>query len=137
MDRDRILLTPGPLTTTLRTKLAMLKDWGSWDADFNTLPGAKYGLISRCLVVFTLVITDFGIPKVIGGNFNVLATDVFKLVIGQQDFQKGAVVALLLLAPAVLTFSGRPPGAAQADGHAQRARRALPAEARAAGSTRR
>jgi 2-aminoethylphosphonate-pyruvate transaminase len=29
MDRDHILLTPGPLTTTLRTKLAMLKDWGS------------------------------------------------------------------------------------------------------------
>ncbi|MGA1328043.1 MAG: ABC transporter permease subunit, partial [Rubrivivax sp.] len=45
-----------------------------------TLPGAKYGLISASLVVFTLVITDFGIPKVIGGNFNVLATDVFKLV---------------------------------------------------------
>ena len=56
-------------------------------------------------MVFTLVITDFGIPKVIGGNFNVLATDVFKLVIGQQDFQRGAVVALLLLAPAVLTFA--------------------------------
>jgi 2-aminoethylphosphonate-pyruvate transaminase len=37
MDRDHILLTPGPLTTTLRTKLAMLKDWGSWDADFNAL----------------------------------------------------------------------------------------------------
>jgi len=37
MDRDRILLTPGPLTTTLRTKLAMLKDWGSWDADFNAV----------------------------------------------------------------------------------------------------
>jgi len=70
-----------------------------------TLPGAKYGLISASLVTFTLVVTDFGIPKVIGGNFNVLATDVFKLVIGQQDFQRGAVVALLLLAPAVLTFA--------------------------------
>ncbi len=70
-----------------------------------TLPGAKYGLISAALVTFTLVITDFGIPKVIGGNFNVLATDVFKLVIGQQDFQRGAVVALLLLAPALLTFA--------------------------------
>ncbi len=34
MDRDAILLTPGPLTTTLRTKLAMLRDWGSWDGDF-------------------------------------------------------------------------------------------------------
>lgn len=70
-----------------------------------TLPGAKYGLISAALVTFTLVMTDFGIPKVIGGNFNVLATDVFKLVIGQQDFAKGAVVAILLLAPAVLTFA--------------------------------
>jgi iron(III) transport system permease protein len=69
-----------------------------------TLPGAKYGLISASLVTFTLVITDFGIPKVIGGNFDVLATDIFKLVIGQQDFQKGAVVAVFLLAPALLTF---------------------------------
>ncbi len=69
-----------------------------------TLPGAKYGLISAALVAFTLVMTDFGIPKVIGGDFNMLATDVFKLVIGQQDFQRGAVVGLLLLTPAVLTF---------------------------------
>ncbi len=70
-----------------------------------TLPGAKYGLISASMVSFTLVVTDFGIPKVIGGNFNVLATDVFKLVIGQQDFSKGAVVAIILLAPAVLSFA--------------------------------
>jgi 2-aminoethylphosphonate-pyruvate transaminase len=34
MQREAILLTPGPLTTTLRTKLAMLRDWGSWDSDF-------------------------------------------------------------------------------------------------------
>ena len=69
-----------------------------------TLPGAKYGIASAAMVSFTLVITDFGIPKVIGGNFNVLSTDVFKLVIGQQDFARGAVVALFLLAPALLTF---------------------------------
>ena len=31
---DPILLTPGPLTTSARTKRAMLRDWGSWDADF-------------------------------------------------------------------------------------------------------
>ena len=69
-----------------------------------TLPGAKYGLISAALVCFTLVITDFGIPKVIGGNFNMMATDIFKLVIGQQDFARGSVVALLLLSPAVVSF---------------------------------
>ncbi len=70
-----------------------------------TLPGAKYGLISASLVSFTLVMTDFGIPKVIGGNFNMMATDIFKLVIGQQDFSQGSVVALLLLSPAVLSFA--------------------------------
>ncbi|MGH7006341.1 MAG: ABC transporter permease subunit, partial [Alphaproteobacteria bacterium] len=57
-----------------------------------TLPGARYGVISAAFVIFTLVITDFGIAKVIGGQFNVLATDIYKQVIGQQSFEMGAVV---------------------------------------------
>lgn len=69
-----------------------------------TIPGARYGLISATFVVFTLVITDFGVPKVIGGQYNVLATDVYKQVIGQQNFRMGAVVGLLLLLPAVFSF---------------------------------
>ncbi|QIL71210.1 2-aminoethylphosphonate--pyruvate transaminase [Diaphorobacter sp. HDW4B] len=32
-----ILLTPGPLTTSDRTRQAMLRDWGSWDGDFNQI----------------------------------------------------------------------------------------------------
>jgi iron(III) transport system permease protein len=70
-----------------------------------TLPGARYGVISAGFVVFTLVITDFGIAKVIGGQFSVLATDIYKQVIGQQDFGMGAVVGFILLAPAVLSFA--------------------------------
>lgn len=69
-----------------------------------TVPGARYGLMSAIFVVFTLVITDFGVPKVVGGQFNVLATDVYKQVIGQQNFRMGAVVGLILLLPAVLSF---------------------------------
>ena len=69
-----------------------------------TIPGAKYGLISAAMVVFTYALSDFGIPKVIGGNFNMLATDIFKLVIGQQDFSKGAVVAIILLLPVAVTY---------------------------------
>ena len=69
-----------------------------------TLPGIKYGLVSAIFVVFTLVITDFGIPKVIGGQFNVLAVDIYKQVIGQQNFQMGAVVSVVLLIPAVVAF---------------------------------
>jgi 2-aminoethylphosphonate-pyruvate transaminase len=37
---DPILLTPGPLTTSLETKQAMLRDWGSWDAAFNQVTGS-------------------------------------------------------------------------------------------------
>jgi iron(III) transport system permease protein len=70
-----------------------------------TLPGVRYGLVSAAMVVFTLVITDFGVPKVVGGHYNVLATDVYKQVVGQQNFQMGAVVGLVLLLPAVLAFA--------------------------------
>ena len=31
------LLTPGPLTTAYEVKEAMLRDWGSWDADFRAM----------------------------------------------------------------------------------------------------
>ena len=34
---EQILLTPGPLTTSLSTRSAMLMDWGSWDGAFNAL----------------------------------------------------------------------------------------------------
>ena len=69
-----------------------------------TLPGARYGLVSAAFVVFTLVITDFGIPKVIGGQFDVLATDAYRQVVGQQNFPMGAVVGIVLLIPAIAAF---------------------------------
>ncbi len=55
-------------------------------------------------MVFTLVITDFGVPKVIGGSYNVLATDIFKQVVGQQNFAMGAVTSIMLLFPAAIAF---------------------------------
>src|SRR6266498_886445 len=69
-----------------------------------TLPAARYGLVSSAMVVFSYTVSDFGIPKVIGGNFNVLAIDVYQQVIGQQNFNRGAVVGLILLMPVVLAF---------------------------------
>ena len=69
-----------------------------------TLPGVRYGLMSAAFVVFTLAITDFGAPKVVGGNFDVLATDIYNKVIGQQDFQMGATISTLLLIPAGIAF---------------------------------
>lgn len=70
-----------------------------------TLPGARFGVINAIFVVFTLVITDFGVPKVIGGQYDVLATDAYKQVVGQQNFSMGAVVGMILLVPAVIAFT--------------------------------
>ena len=70
MDRDRILLTPGPLTTTLRTKLAMLKDWGSWDADFNAVTA---NLRSRLLAIVQGQDSHVVVPLQGSGTFSVEA----------------------------------------------------------------
>jgi 2-aminoethylphosphonate-pyruvate transaminase len=39
MSTEPYLLTPGPLTISMRTKQSMLRDWGSWDVDFNSITG--------------------------------------------------------------------------------------------------
>ncbi len=69
-----------------------------------TIPGARYGIVSTIFVIFTQVFTDFGVPKVIGGNYNVLATDIYKEVVGMQNFQMGAVISLVLLLPSLFAF---------------------------------
>src|SRR6476659_10930950 len=69
-----------------------------------TLPSARYGVVSAAMVVFSYTVSDFGIPKVIGGNYHVLAIDIYQQVIGQQNFNRGAVVGLILLLPVVVAF---------------------------------
>jgi iron(III) transport system permease protein len=69
-----------------------------------TLPSCQYAITSAACVVFVSVFTDFGIPTVIGGSTNVLATDIYKQVIGRFDFELGAVVGMMLLVPALVAY---------------------------------
>jgi iron(III) transport system permease protein len=69
-----------------------------------TLPGAKYGIASAAVLVFNLTITDFGVPVVIGGNYSVLATEIYQQVIGMQRFDLGATISVILLIPSVGAF---------------------------------
>jgi iron(III) transport system permease protein len=92
------------LTTALATMDARLIDAAHtlgaspWRI-FRTvvLPASRYGLLMAFVVVFVLVLTDFGVPKVIGGQASVLATELYKQVVGQQNFAMGAVVSVMLL----------------------------------------
>lgn len=70
-----------------------------------TLPGTRHAVFAASCLAFTLVITDFGVPKVVGGDYGVLAVEVYKAVVGQQNFPRGAAFAMLLLVPALLTFA--------------------------------
>jgi len=69
-----------------------------------TLPSARYGLLSAGFVVFTVTITDFGNAVVIGGDFQVLATEIYSQVNGQMKFGMGAVVGILLLIPSAASI---------------------------------
>jgi iron(III) transport system permease protein len=70
-----------------------------------TVPSTKYGLMSATFVVFTIVMTDFGNPQVIGGDFDVLATEIYNQVSGQANFEMGAVVGVILLVPAAIAVA--------------------------------
>jgi iron(III) transport system permease protein len=67
-----------------------------------TLPATCYGLAAAIFVCFTLVITDFGNPMVIGGDYTVLASEVYNQVIGQANFEMGTVIGMVLLIPAAI-----------------------------------
>jgi iron(III) transport system permease protein len=53
--------------------------------------------------VFVITITDFGNAAVIGGNYRVLATEIYSQVSGQMNFGMGSVVGILLLLPSLIS----------------------------------
>jgi 2-aminoethylphosphonate-pyruvate transaminase len=68
--RDPILLTPGPLTTSLATRMAMLRDWGSWDSGFNAITGM---VRERLLAVIEAAGSHVCVPMQGSGTFAVEA----------------------------------------------------------------
>ncbi len=68
------------------------------------LPYLRKPLISVVFSIFTLIITDYGVPLMVGGKFTTIATVMYQEVIGQLDFGKGAVYGSVLLIPAVIAF---------------------------------
>ncbi|KJG02759.1 hypothetical protein UA33_05170 [Photobacterium angustum] len=99
------------LTTTLRGidsrlyQAASSLGASSWRQFTSiTLANSAYGIISACFVVFTLTMTDFGIAKVLAGQYSMLATEIYKQVIGQQNFSMGATISLVLIVPTCIAF---------------------------------
>ncbi|MGM0471304.1 MAG: ABC transporter permease [Bacillota bacterium] len=69
-----------------------------------TIPLAKPGILVAALVTFIKSLSDFGTPIIIGGKFNVLATEAYLNVIGLYNLPKAAAMSTLLVVPALLAF---------------------------------
>ncbi|MEG1925126.1 MAG: ABC transporter permease subunit [Ruthenibacterium sp.] len=69
-----------------------------------TFPYLRKPLISVVFATFTLVITDYGVPLMVGGKFATLPVLMYQEVIGLLNFGKGSVIGAVLLIPAVIAF---------------------------------
>lgn len=79
--------------------------------DSNTLfsivlPMAKPGIIVAALVCFVSSLSDFGTPIVIGGGFNVLATEAYLNITGISNLPLASAMGVVLLLPSLLLFIG-------------------------------
>src|SRR5712691_11469466 len=81
-------LGAGPLTTLWRVTLAL----------------ARPGLASAALIVFILCMTDFGNPILVGGRYNVLATEIYAQVIGMSNFAAGTTMSIVLIVPCLVAY---------------------------------
>lgn len=70
-----------------------------------TLPYLRKPMINVIFATFTMIVTDYGVPIMVGGTYKTLPVVMYEEVIGQQHFDKGSVFATLLLIPAVVAFA--------------------------------
>ncbi|MGE8081063.1 ABC transporter permease subunit [Peribacillus loiseleuriae] len=76
---------------------------GSLRSFLNTIVQPLLGTLGGAFVLsFILSFTDFGIPASVGGTYYVVATQLYQVMLGSiPDFNHGAVIAILMLLPAV------------------------------------
>jgi iron(III) transport system permease protein len=70
-----------------------------------TFPLVTPAILTAALLTFINAIADFGNPMLIGGGYQVLATQAYIQMVELFDLQSGAALALLLLIPALAAFA--------------------------------
>jgi iron(III) transport system permease protein len=69
-----------------------------------TMPYMRKPLIAVTFAVFTLIITDYGVPLTVGGRYITLPVMMYDEVVGLLNFGSGSVIGALLLIPAAVSF---------------------------------
>ena len=69
-----------------------------------TLPYIRKPMISVVFAVFTMIVTDYGVPLSVGGKFKTLPVMLYEEAAGQLNYSVGSVIGLVLLIPAIIAF---------------------------------
>ena len=69
-----------------------------------TLPYLKKTLISVFFAVFTMIVTDYGVPLTIGGKTTTLSVLMYQKAVSMIDYDAGSVIGAFLLVPAIIAF---------------------------------
>lgn len=78
---------------------------GRWRTFWTvTFPLSLPGIISSCLLVFIQSVEDFSNPATIGGGYTTLSVEVYQIITGSYDMQKGSVLAMLMLIPTICAY---------------------------------
>ncbi len=77
---------------------------GKWRRFYHTILRPMLSPIGGAFILaFILSFTDYGIPASVGGTYDVIATTLYQTMLGSiPNFSQGAVISIVMLAPAVL-----------------------------------
>ena len=69
-----------------------------------TLPYLRKPIISIIFAVFSVIITDYGVPLMVGGTYTTIPVIMYQEVIGRLNFSTGVSYGCFLLIPAIIAF---------------------------------
>lgn len=69
-----------------------------------TLPYLKVPLISAFFASFTMIFADYGVPMEVAGKINTLPMYLYKQVLGNYNYGRGAIISMVLILPAIVSF---------------------------------
>lgn len=69
-----------------------------------TLPYLKRTIISTFFAMFSMIVTDYGVPLMIGGKTITLSVLMYNRAVGMMDYSSGSVLGAILILPALVAF---------------------------------
>lgn len=69
-----------------------------------TIPYLKKTIISAFFAVFSMIVTDYGVPLMVGGKTLTLSVLMYNKAVSMIDYSSGSVIGAFLLLPAIVAF---------------------------------